>query len=122
MSHVVQIETEVRDPAAIAAACQRLGLPGPTRGTTKLYSEQVSGLLVKLPGWEYPIACDTANGIVRYDNFEGRWGDHAKLNQFLQAYAIEKARSAARLNGHTVYETPLSDGSIKLTVQIGGVA
>ena len=26
MSHIVSIQTQIRDPAAIAAACQRLGL------------------------------------------------------------------------------------------------
>ena len=33
MSHIVTIRTEVRDPAAVAAACRRLGLPEPVHGT-----------------------------------------------------------------------------------------
>ncbi len=32
MSHIVQIQTEVRDAAAIGAACHRLGLPEPVFG------------------------------------------------------------------------------------------
>jgi hypothetical protein len=50
MSHIVSIQTKVRDPSAIAAACQRLNLPTPTQGTAKLFSGNASGLLVQLPG------------------------------------------------------------------------
>jgi hypothetical protein len=31
MSHVVTVQAKVRDPAAIAAACQRLGLAAPVQ-------------------------------------------------------------------------------------------
>ncbi len=36
--------------------------------------------------------------------------------------AVEKARSEARRQGHTVTEQSLADGSIKLVVQVGGGA
>lgn len=120
MSHVVQIQTEIRDPAAIAAACQRLGLAAPTQGTAKLYSTNAAGWIVQLPGWRYPVVCDTANGHIRFDNFNGHWGEQSQLNKFLQVYTVEKARMAARQKGHTVLEQSLADGSIRLTVQIGG--
>ena len=38
----------------------------------------------------------------------------------MQAYAIERARLEARRRGHTVVEQPLKDGSVKLTVTVGG--
>ena len=44
MSHIVEIRTEVRDPTAVAAACRRLGLPEPVRGTATLYSGEATGL------------------------------------------------------------------------------
>ena len=72
MSHIVSIQTKVRDPAAVAAACQRLGLAAPVQGTARLYGGEASGLLVQLPGWQYPAVIDTASGEVRYDNFGGR--------------------------------------------------
>ena len=122
MSHIVQIQTEVRDPAAIAAACQRLALTAPTLGTAKLYSAEATGWLVQLPGWRFPVVCDTASGNVQYDNFQGHWGEQAQLGLLLQAYAVEKSRIVARQQGNTVYETPLPDGSIKLTIQIGGAS
>lgn len=122
MSHIVQIQTEVRDPVAVRSACDRLSLPQPTHGTFKLFSSQATGLSVELPGWQYPVVCDTASGQVRYDNYGGRWGKQEQLDRFLQAYAVEKAKVEARKKGHTVTEQPLTDGSIKLTVQVGGAA
>ena len=59
MSHIVTIETEVRDPAAVAAACRRLGLPEPAHGTARLFAGEATGLLVRLPGWLYPAVVDT---------------------------------------------------------------
>ena len=120
MSHIVTIRTEVRDAEAVRAACERLGLEQPVQGTARLFEGEASGLLVKLPGWTYPAVVDTATGQVRYDNYDGSWGDPKHLDAFLQAYAIEKAKIEARKRGHTVYEQPLPDGSIKLTIQVGG--
>jgi hypothetical protein len=120
VSHIVQVRTELRDPQAVAAACRRLGLPEPAHGTAELFSGQAAGLLVRLPGWVYPCVVDTATGEVRYDNYQGSWGAQEHLDRFLQAYACEKAKIEARARGYTVLEQPLADGSIKLTVQVGG--
>ncbi len=120
MSHIVTIETQVRDAEAVRAACRRLKLPAPQHKTVKLFSGEAEGLAVELPGWRYPVVCSAQSGTVRYDNYEGRWGDSKHLNAFLQAYAIEKARLEARKRGHTATETPLADGSIQLTINTGG--
>ena len=123
MSHIVTIKTEVRNAAAVRAACQRLGLAAPVQGTTKLFSGEVTGLAVQLPDWVYPVVCDTATGQLKFDDFGGRWGDQAHLDRFLQAYAVEGASAEARKKGHTCTEQALADGSIKLTIQVqGGVA
>ena len=81
-----------------------------------------TGLAVQLPEWQYPVVCDTASGQLKYDNFNGRWGDPAQLDRFLQAYAVERARAEARRRGHAVTEAQLPDGSIKLTIQVQGGA
>lgn len=120
MSHIVTVATEVRDPAAIHTACRRLSLPEPTNGTASLFEGQATGLLVRLPDWLYPVVCDTKSGEIRYDNFEGRWGDPRHLDRFLQRYAVEKAAIEARKRGHAVVEQVLADGSIRLTIQVGG--
>ena len=122
MSHIVTIQTEVRDPQALRAACVRLGLAEPTSGTATLFSGAATGLLVALPDWKYPVVVDVQDGQVHYDNYGGRWGDQHRLDQLLQAYAVEKAGLEARKNGYTVIEQPLSDGSIKLTIHVGGAA
>src|SRR6516164_4766589 len=116
LSHIVTIDTKVHDPAAVSAACQRLGLAAPVEGTVELFSGEATGLIVQLPGWEYPAVIDTLTGKVRYDNFEGAWGDEAQLNRFLQAYAVEKVKLESRKKGYTVNEHSLQDGSIKLQV------
>ena len=122
MSHIVQIHCEVRDPIAVQAACQRLGLATPVHGTARLFTSQATGLLVQLPGWRYPAVIDTAAGQVAFDNYGGRWGNKQELDRLLQAYAVEKSKIEARKKGHSVTEQQLADGSIKLTIQVAGGA
>lgn len=122
MSHIVKIQTQVRDPVAIAAACLRLSLVAPAQGTAKLYDGQYTGWCVELPGWRYPVICNTTSGELKYDNFQGHWGEQNQLDRFLQAYAVEKAKIEARRQGHSVIEQLLDNGSIKLTIQVGGAA
>ena len=122
MSHIVTIKTEVRDRAAVAAACLRLGLPEPAHGTARLFDGEATGLLVKLPGWLYPAVLDTATGRVLFDNYNQAWGRQEHLDRLLQGYAIEKARIEARKRGHTVVEQPLADGSVRLTITVGGAS
>ena len=122
MSHIVQIQTQVRDATAVTAACRRLGLAPPVQRTAKLFSSTATGLTVQLPGWSYPVVLDVATGGVKFDNFNGRWGQQQELDRFLQAYACEKAKIEARKKGHTVSEQTLADGSIKLTIQVAGGA
>ena len=106
MSHIVTISTEIKDPAALAAACARLGLQPPVHGTTKLFITD---------------AIDTIKRDIQFDNYGGAWGDQTELDKLLQAYGVEKARIEARKQGHSVTEQTLADGSIKLTIQVGGV-
>ena len=122
MSHVVEVHTEVRDAAAVSAACRRLGLPAPVHRTAKLFSSEATGLTVELPDWVYPIVINTASGEIRYDNYNGRWGEQSHLDAFMQSYALEKAKIEARRRGHVCTEQELPDGSVKLTVNIGGAA
>lgn len=123
MSHVVSLQTQVRDSAAVSAACERLRLPAPIPGAHRLFAGEVNGLGVQLPGWTYPVVCQTETGQLLYDNFEGAWGELGRLHEFMQSYAVEKTRIEARRFGRQVQETALPDGSIKLTILLqGGVA
>ena len=122
MSHIVSIKTEVRDVAAIRAACRRLNIDQPEEGTFKLFSGEATGVAVRLPDWTYPVVCDIATGELSFDNYNGGWGDLKELDGFRQAYACETARLEAHKRGHTVTEQPLADGSVKLTIQVTGGA
>ena len=121
MSHIVQIRTEVRDHNAIRAACRRLKISQPEEGVFKMFSGEAAGVAVRLPDWNYPVVCDVRTGQLKFDNFNGRWGDQQHLDSFLQAYAVEKAKIESRVKGHTCTEQPLADGSIRLAIQVGGV-
>ena len=120
MSHIVTIETQIRDPAALRLACGRLQLPEPEHRTAKLFTTEATGYCVELPDWRYPVVCDCEAGAVHYDNYEGRWGEPVHLNRLLQHYAIEKTKLEARRSGYSVIEQPLENGSVKLHVEVGG--
>ncbi len=122
MSHIVSIETQVKDAVAVQAACRRLGLAEPVHRTVKLFSGNVEGLAVQLPGWNYPVVCNLQSGQLQYDNYGGRWGEKQHLDAFLQTYAVERAKAEARRRGHVCTEQTLADGSIKLTINVGGAA
>jgi hypothetical protein len=122
LSHIVEIKTEIRDEQAVKAACARLNLPQPEHKTTRLFSATATGLCVQLPGWNYPVVANLQTGQVSYDNFNGHWGEQKHLHSFLQAYAVEKAKIEARKKGHMVSETSLQDGSIRVTIRVGGAA
>ncbi|HEV3302406.1 MAG TPA: DUF1257 domain-containing protein [Planctomycetaceae bacterium] len=122
MSHIVTIATEVRDATAVQAACERLKLPPAAHGLHELFSGTAQGLAVKLPGWTYPAVCNLKTGKIEFDNYGGRWGNQQELDRFLQAYAVEKAKIEARGKGYAVTEQALSNGSIRVSVQVGGAA
>jgi hypothetical protein len=120
MSHIVEIKTEIRDPVAVTAACRRLKLDTPVQGTTRLFSQDVTGLQVRLRDWTYPLVIQTETGKLQYDNYNGHWGKQERLDEFLQAYAVEKTRLEALMQGYSCVEQQLSDGRVKLTIQLGG--
>ncbi len=122
MSHIVTIATQVRDRGAVLAARRRQRLPQPIDGVHRLFAGEVTGLGLQLPQWRYPIVCQLDTGKVVYDNYGGRWGRREHLDRFLQLYAVEKAKLEARRKGHRVIESTLEDGSIKLTIEMGGAA
>lgn len=120
VSHLVSIKTQVRDLNAITAACARLNLPAPAHRTVRLYSSEATGIAVELPSWRYPIVCQTQTGEVKFDNFNGRWGEQSQLDRFLQGYAVEMVKLQARRQGQTAIEQSLADGSIRLQICVNG--
>ena len=121
MSHIVSIKTEIRDPVALQAACSRLQLSPPVYESVRLFSDSATGWSVRLPDWQFPVVCDIEQRQLHFDNFGGRWGEQQELDRLLQSYAIEKTRLEARRQGHAIQERTLADGSVQLTVEVGGV-
>ena len=122
MSHIVEIKTEIRDEQAVRSACVRLKLAAPETKTIRLFSATATGICVQLPNWRYPVVCNLLTGQIQFDNYGGNWGEQKHLDAFLQGYAVEKAKLEARKKGHTVSETRLKDGSVRVVVKIGGTA
>lgn len=116
MSHIVAIQTKVRDPVAIVAACRRLGLPEPTCGRAGLDSGEATGWIVQLTGWRNPVVIDTQTGVLHCNNFQARRGDQAQLQRFLRAYAVERCRLEAQKKGLRLSEETLPGGTIKLQI------
>ncbi|QDT16553.1 DUF1257 domain-containing protein [Alienimonas californiensis] len=120
MSHIVTVAAKATDPAALAAACDRLKLPPPQTDTVTYFDRSVqTGLTIRPPGFVYPIVCDVETGDLYHDTYEGRWGDECFVGRLLQAYAVEKTKLQARARGHRCMETALADGSVRLTVTAG---
>ena len=122
MSHVVKIETQLSDINAIRQSCVHLRLEAPVHGTFELYNSTETGWAVNLRDWKYPVICKVETGELAYDNYENRWGDQKRLGELIQRYAVEKTKIEARRRGHSVTEQKLDDGSVKLTVGVGGEA
>ena len=122
VSHIVTIQVEVRDFDAIRSACRRLSLKEPVQGKATLFETEVEGILVELPDWVFPVVCVLETGEVKYDHFGGTWGYEKHLDRFVQTYCIEKATIEARKKGYSVVEQNMVDGSVKLTINIGGAA
>lgn len=116
MSHLVTIEVEVKNTLAVEKACQRLNLELPRVGTAQVYQTNVTGLMVKLTGWEYPLVIDTETGKVNYDNYGGVWGSQDRLDEFMQAYMAEQTKLDAQAINASYSEETLENGDLLLTV------
>ena len=122
MSHIVTIQVEVKDFDAIKSACRRLDLKEPVLGKATVFETELKGVIVELPDWIYPVVCNLETGEVKYDTYGENWGEEKHLHRFIQMYSVEKATLEARRKGYGVMEQPLADGSVKLTVNMGGAA
>lgn len=118
MSHLVQIQTEIRDPLAIRAACGRLALPEPVFGETQLFSSLAVGWAVQLPEWRYPVVCDVATAKIAFDNFGGRWVRSGSSTISSRRMPWKKPNGKP-LAGHTAIEQALPDGSIRVQIAVG---
>ena len=85
-------------------------------GRAELFAEEVTGRFVRLRQWRYPAVFDLAIGYLRYDNYNGVWGDSAQIDRLVQAYAVEKTKLEVRKKGWSVQESILDNGSVQLQI------
>lgn len=119
MSHTVTIKTQFRDEKAIEAVCAEMGLPKPVRGTASLYQtsdKNLTGTIVRLNGWMFPVIINTATGEAKFDNMAGQWGKQRELDQFTQLYAVHKATIEARKKGYIVTRKQGTNGNVQLSI------
>jgi hypothetical protein len=141
MSHVAEIEIEITDLAALAAACRRLGFVfregqktykwyGRWEGDYPLpegFSQEDLGKCdhaIQVPGAAYEVGVVKARqrgaGYRLLWDFWCQGGLTERLGpkaeRLVQAYGVEKAKQEARKQGFSVYETARADGTVRLTL------
>jgi len=125
MSHFATIQTEIKDSAALRAACEEMGLPVEENAEARgYYTNRTPGeFVIRLKG-PYDIAVNR-DGNGNYTLTTDWWEGHVEkevgpqFGRLRQLYAVHKASVEARRKGYTVQRRKLNNGSIKLT--IGGV-
>ena len=125
MSHFTTIETQIRDIAALKAACQELGQALTDNAVARGYgsNSHKGDHVIRLKG-PYDIAVNRqqdGNYGLTCDWWDGHVEKEVGTNygRLLQLYGVHKARIEAQRKGYTVRRQTLADGAIKLT--IGGV-
>jgi hypothetical protein len=124
MSHFTTIETQIRDIAALRAACAELGVELTENAVARGYGSNAhkGEYVIRLKG-PYDIAVNQANGAFGLTT--DWWDGHvekevgANYGRLLQLYGVHKARIEAQKKGYTTRRQTMADGAITLT--IGGV-
>lgn len=117
MSHTTTIETKFTDQAVLLEACRKLGIEASV-GTAKLFDRsEFTGVVIKMPGWRFP-AIVLADGSVKMDTYNDRWGKASDLNAIKQEYATEIVRRELRRKGMRFREVR-ENGVVKLLATVG---
>lgn len=120
MSHIIQVETVVKDREMFAKAARALGYTVVGEGVYQMYSGTVRGLAIQIPNWRYALVVD-AEGSISYDNYGGRWGETKDLHELTQTYAQNEVERQMRIDGLDMLDTYTEDdGTIVLEINAGG--
>ena len=125
MSHFTTITTQIKDLAALKAACSELGFDLLTNANARGYSSNsIHGdCVIRLKG-PYDIAVNQQPDGT-YGLTTDWWNGHVEkevgksFGKLLQLYAVHKATMEARKRGHSVMRKVRRDGAVKLV--IGGI-
>lgn len=136
MSHSQTIKVLVTNKEALELTAKEMNATSfsTEEGEVRMYDGTYKGMFVHFPGWKYPVVF--SNGEVRYDSYNGAWGNERDLKTFRQSYAsnvvrVEGARegmtvqedSGLKVGGNRIIDMLYSDGSIiRTTVSEDGNA
>jgi hypothetical protein len=101
----------------VRRACEMLKLKAPTHGTFNVFNNQLEGLGIFLPNWQYAIVVDLKSGEVNLDDYNGRWGSREEFDKFLTRYTLEAAKQAAEDDGKT-YSPEYTDEQGRLCIDV----
>ena len=118
MSHIATVKVKVKDLDLFEQACEQYGVRLMRRTARhQLYSDTVEGIAyIDLPGrWRYPVVIQK-DGSLKFDNYNGRWGDPKYLHRILQAYSRNVVTKQAQRMGMTTRAQVGKDGSLVMTL------
>lgn len=86
------------------------------QGTYKLWSETLTGEAFKLKGWHYP--CVVTEDGLKYDNYNGNWGNQEALDQLIQFAVDNIVVESAAMSGFTLHSREFNDeGQLVVTLR-----
>ncbi len=99
MSHTQTVKVAISNKEAFKEAAKEVNAKSfsTEERDVRLYDSVQRGMFVHFTNWQYPVV--VTNGELRYDNFEGRWGNESDLNAFRQSYATNVIRIAGVSDG-----------------------
>jgi len=127
MSHFTEIDIQIKDIAALRAACIELGLTLLENEIARGYGKNsIRGdYVIKLSG-PYDIAVNRS--ADHYTFVTDTWGGHVEKEvgngfcKIKQLYGVHKATLEARKKGLTIRRQNLANGQVRLTIAQLGVA
>lgn len=100
VSHTVKVQVEYKDPDALKAAVEAMGGRWLGHGEHRLFDGSMhTGHAWHLAKWQYPMILRDLDGVLAYDDYNGRWGKVSDLDILRGSYAVEAALQAATAQG-----------------------
>lgn len=95
MSHTVTTKVEYKNLEALSNSVVALGGQVLGEGKHQLYQHKdVEGYGFRLPGWSYPLVL-TKTGELKYDDYNGHWGNPKDLDKLKGGYTLEQGKLTA---------------------------
>jgi len=101
MSHSQTVKVTVTNKEALEATAREMNAQSFSTevNDVKLFDGTYRGMFIHLQNWRYPVVID--GGELRYDSYNGSWGNEKDLQTFRQGYAANVVRIAGINDGKT---------------------